>query len=65
MTERKFILTARIAITLFNEENFYVFGEEDKRKFLVQEMLDQSNWPGEGIGCEVIEVLKDEDNAPR
>lgn len=51
---RRLILKIEIGIEILNEENFNDFDEEEQRKFLVQEMLDQSTWPGEGIACEVI-----------
>jgi hypothetical protein len=51
---KRLILKVEIGMEILNEENFNDFNEEKQRKFLIQEMLDESTWPGEGIGCEVI-----------
>lgn len=56
MIEKELILKVKMRLTILNEANFNDFDTEEKSKFLVQEMLDQSVWPGEGIDCEVVSV---------
>lgn len=53
---KKILLTATIELEILNEENFDDFGTAEKTQYLVQELLDESTWPGEGIGCTVIGV---------
>jgi len=54
MDTRRIILKVEIGIEILDEVSFTDFDEEEKRKYLIQEMLDQSTWPDAGIGCEVI-----------
>lgn len=60
MKSKRIILKLEIGIEILNVENFNDFATQEQAKFLCQEMLDQSTWPGEGIGCEVISVEVEE-----
>ncbi len=49
-------LTATSMVKILNEKNFNDFNTKEQAKFLLQEALDQSPWPIEGLDVEVLEA---------
>ena len=51
---KKLTIAVVIDIEILNEYNYDDFDTNEKVRYLTQEMIDQSTWPGEGIGCVVV-----------